>query len=86
MVTEILVNLTRNGYIGLNKKKLLVYSFVILFMLSIGWEVAEKLSESEISFIHESIGNKVRDVLVNTLGALFGVYLVFRKNYPFKLN
>ncbi|KPU62333.1 hypothetical protein EP1X_09355 [Thermococcus sp. EP1] len=86
LVTEILMNLTRNGYIGLNKRKLLIYSFVILFMLSIGWEVAEKLSESEISFIHESIGNKVRDIIVNTLGALFGVYLVFRKNYPFKLD
>lgn len=86
LVTEILMNLTRNGYIELNKRKLLIYSFVILFMLSIGWEVAEKLSESEISFIHESIGNKVRDIIVNTLGALFGVYLIFRKNYPFKLD
>ncbi|NJE25798.1 hypothetical protein E3E22_04010 [Thermococcus sp. MV5] len=86
MVTEILMNLTRKEYIRVNKKKLLIYSFVILFVLSIGWEVAEKFSESEISFIHETIGNKVRDVLVNTLGALFGVYLVFRKHYPFKLD
>jgi len=75
-----------SGKYSINSKQVVVYSFLILFMLSVGWEIAEKLTESEISFIHETLTNKFRDLLMNTLGALSGLWLVKTKKYPFELN
>lgn len=71
---------------SINSKQVVVYSFLILLGISIGWEIAEKLTESEISFIHETLANKLRDLVMNTLGALSGLWLVKTKKYPFELN
>ncbi|MBO8174738.1 MAG: hypothetical protein H0Z18_05725 [Thermococcus sp.] len=84
MVAHVLKELS--GKYSITSKQVVVYSFLILFMLSVGWEIAEKLSESEISFIHETFGNKFRDLVMNTLGALSGLWLVKTKKYPFELN
>nr|WP_193385903.1 hypothetical protein [Thermococcus barophilus] len=83
IVAGILNELSRKN--SIDQKKLVIYSFLILLGISIGWEIAEKLSESEISFIHETLSNKFRDILMNTLGALSGLYLVKTRRYPFEL-
>ena len=82
IITEILSGLESIG-IRLTKKQIIVYSFMVFYALSLGWEIAEKLSESWIGFITESLGNKLRDLLMNTLGALFGLWIVTKKGYPF---
>ena len=84
MITEVLKNLSGEGFIP--REKVLLYSFIIFYAIALGWEVAEKLSESEISFIHESSANKLRDVLMDTLGALLGLWMVRRKGYPYSLE
>lgn len=84
MVAHVLNELSRKYPI--DSKQVVVYSFLILLVVSIGWEIAEKLSESEISFIHETFANKLRDLVMNTLGALSGLWLVKTKKYPFELN
>jgi len=84
MVAHVLNELSRKHPI--DSKQVVVYSFLILLVVSIGWEVAEKLSESEISFIHETFANKLRDLVMNTLGALSGLWLVKTKRYPFELT
>ncbi|HIP75514.1 MAG TPA: hypothetical protein EYH13_05225 [Thermococcus paralvinellae] len=84
MVAHVLNELSRKH--PMDSKQVVVYSFLILLVVSIGWEVAEKLSESEISFIHETFANKLRDLVMNTLGALSGLWLVKTKKYPFELN
>lgn len=71
---------------GCTQRQVIIYAFALLFILSIGWEAAEKLSESGISFIKESIGNKFRDLIMNTLGALLGCFLVIRRGLPFELT
>lgn len=71
---------------GFTQRQVMVYAFALLFVLSIGWEVAEKLSESGISFIKESTGNKFRDLIMNILGALSGRFLVMRRGFPFELT
>ena len=71
---------------GCTQRQVIIYAFALLFVLSIGWEAAEKLSESGISFIKESIGNKFRDLIMNTLGALLGCFLVIRRGLPFELT
>ncbi|USS41346.1 hypothetical protein NF865_03925 [Thermococcus aggregans] len=86
ITTEILLNLSNEGYLNLTRRRLILYSFLILFFLSFGWEVAEKLSESGISFIHESTVNKVRDSIMNALGGLSALYLVLKRKYPFEIN
>ena len=86
ITAEILLNLSNGGYLNLTRRRLILYSFLTLFFLSFGWEVAEKLSESEISFIHESTVNKVRDSIMNALGGLCALYLVFKRRYPFEIN
>ncbi|ASJ06235.1 hypothetical protein [Thermococcus pacificus] len=85
IVVEILSELDRIG-IRLSKREAVLYGFLIFYALSTGWEVAEKLSETEISFIRESLANKLRDLLMDTLGALFGLWLVRREGYPFSLG
>lgn len=86
IIAEVLLNLSDEGYLRLTKRKLVLYSFLALFILSFGWEVAEKLSESEISFIHEDTGNKLRDIIMNTFGGLFAMYLVLKRRYPFEVD
>jgi len=82
IITEILSGLGSIG-IQLTKRQVVLYSFVVFYALSLGWEIAEKLSESWIGFITESLGNKLRDLLMDTLGALFGLWMVTKKGYPF---
>ncbi len=84
MITEVLNELSSEGFIP--RERVVVYSFILFYAIALGWEVAEKLSESEISFIHESIANKSRDVLMDTLGALMGLWMVRKKGYPYSLN
>ncbi|WP_367883966.1 hypothetical protein [Thermococcus sp. JCM 11816] len=81
IVAQILSELEGIG-IKLSKRQVVLYAFIVFYVLSLGWEVAEKLSESEISFIHESLTNKLRDLLMDTLGALFGWWVVEKRRYP----
>ncbi len=85
IVAEIISGLKALG-VQLTKRQVIVYSFVIFYALSIGWEILEKLSERWISYMAESIGNKLRDLLMDTLGALFGLWMVRKKGYPFRLG
>ena len=85
IVAEILSALESLG-VQLTKRQVVVYSFVIFYALSLGWEVAEKLSESWIGFLTESTGNKLRDLVMNTLGAFVGLWMVKKKGYPFSLD
>jgi hypothetical protein len=85
IVAQILSELEGIG-LKLSKRQVVLYAFIIFYTLSIGWEIAEKLSESEISFIHESLANKARDLVMDTLGALFGWLIVERRGYPFRLR
>ncbi len=84
MIAEVLVGLSEEG-LAMSRREAVLYSFLIFYGLALGWEVAEKLSEGSISFIQESTLNKVRDVIMDTLGALLGLWLVTRKGYPFEL-
>jgi len=86
ITAEILLNLSNGRYLNLTRRRLILYSFLTLFFLSFGWEVAEKLSESEISFVHESTVNKVRDSIMNALGGLSALYLVLKRKYSFEIN
>lgn len=85
IVAQILSELEGIG-LKLTKRQVVLYAFIVFYALSIGWEVAEKLSESEISFIHESLANKLRDLLMDTLGALFGWWMGEKRRYPFGLG
>jgi hypothetical protein len=85
IVAQILSEIEGIG-VKLTKRQVVLYAFIVFYALSIGWEVAEKLSESEISFIHESLANKMRDLLMDTLGALFGLWMVEKRGYPFGLG
>lgn len=60
----------------LSNKEVLFYSIVIFYTLAVGWESIEKLSESQISFITESLGNKIRDIIADTLGLFTGIMMV----------
>ncbi|AEC51067.1 hypothetical protein PNA2_0148 [Pyrococcus sp. NA2] len=55
------------------KKAILMYSIIMFYVLAIGWEIAEKLSEGEITFITETFQNKVRDVISDSLGMITGI-------------
>ena len=85
IVAEVLSGLEALGVL-LTKRQVIVYSFVVFYALSLGWEVAEKLSESWIGFITESTENKLRDLTMNTLGALLGLWMVEKRGYPFRLG
>ncbi len=84
ITAEILSGLRSLG-ISLTRGQIVAYSFVVFYELSLGWEIAEKLSENWIGFIAESTANKLRDLLMDTLGALFGLWMVWRRDYPFPL-
>ena len=85
IVAEVLSGLEALG-VRLTRRQVVVYSFVVFYALSLGWEVAEKLSESWIGFITESTENKLRDLTMNTLGALLGLWVVEKRGYPFRLG
>ncbi len=84
MITEVLKGLSDEGFIP--REKVILYSFIAFYAIAVGWEIAEKLSETEISFIHETLANKFRDIIMDTLGALTGVWMVRKKNYPYSLE
>ncbi len=84
MIAEVLSGLSREGF-EISRREVILYSFLIFYGLALGWEIAEKLSEGSIGFIQESTLNKLRDVVMDTLGAFSGLWLVMRKGYPFEL-
>jgi hypothetical protein len=84
MITEVLKGLSDEGVIP--REKVILYSFIAFYVIAVSWEIAEKLSETEISFIHETLANKFRDVIMDTLGALTGVWMVRKKDYPYSLE
>ncbi|WP_258083440.1 hypothetical protein [Thermococcus thermotolerans] len=84
MIAEIIRSLGGARF-RISRREVVLYSFLVFYALALGWEVAEKLSEGSISFIHESLLNKARDVIMDTLGALFGLWMVTKKGYPFSL-
>ncbi|AIU69339.1 hypothetical protein TEU_02705 [Thermococcus eurythermalis] len=85
IVAEVLSGLEALG-VRLTRRQVIVYSFVVFYALSLGWELAEKLSEGWIGFITESTENKLRDLTMNTLGALLGLWVVEKRGYPFRLG
>ena len=85
MIAEVLSGLSREGF-EISRREVILYSFLIFYGLALGWEIAEKLSEGSIGFIQESTLNKLRDVVMDTLGAFSGLWLVARKGYPFELS
>lgn len=85
IVAEVLSSLEALG-VRLTRRQVIVYSFVVFYALSLGWELAEKLSEGWIGFITESTENKLRDLTMNTLGALLGLWVVEKRGYPFRLG
>ncbi|AFK23023.1 hypothetical protein Py04_1451 [Pyrococcus sp. ST04] len=64
---------------GFSPRRVLVYSIVVFYILAVGWEVAEKLTEGEISFITETLENKVRDLIMDSFGMIFGIILIKRR-------
>lgn len=84
MITEVLNGLAGEGFIP--RERVILYSFVIFYAIAVGWEIAEKFSETEISFIHETLANKFRDIIMDTLGALVGLWMVRKKAYPYSLE
>ncbi|WP_148883177.1 hypothetical protein [Thermococcus aciditolerans] len=79
-----LVSLLRGLFSGMPWRKVLLYSFVLLLIIGVGWEIAEWFgSHFTEGILKETIPNKVRDVLMEQLGALFGLWMVTKKGYPF---
>lgn len=83
IVAEVLNELSR--IYTLSERQVILYSFAVTLMLGMGWEIAERLVESKIPFIQESLGNKIRDIVMDTLGGLLGVYMVKIKHFPFSI-
>ncbi|QDA30472.1 hypothetical protein FH039_00995 [Thermococcus indicus] len=65
-------------------RRVLIHSFTLLLVIGVGWEVAEWAgSHFTEGILKETTQNKVRDVLMEQLGALFGLWMVTKKGYPF---
>ncbi|AFL95208.1 hypothetical protein CL1_1005 [Thermococcus cleftensis] len=80
IVTEVLMNLRPD----LGRWELLGYSFVVLLAVGIGWEFVEWIgSRFTEGILQETLLNKVRDVLMEQLGALSGLLMVSSRGYPF---
>ena len=56
--------------------RFLLRNWYIFFALSIGWEILELYLPFE--FTTESLDNKISDLVVNTVGFVFGHKLYFR--------
>nr|WP_240924310.1 hypothetical protein [Thermococcus sp. 21S7] len=79
-----LVSILRRLFSGMPWRRLLLYSFALLLVLGVGWEIAEWFgSHFTEGILKETMRNKVRDVLMEQLGALFGLWMVTKKGYPF---
>ena len=83
IVAEVLNELSR--IYDFSERQVVLYSFAVMLVLGVGWEIAERLVESEILFIRESLGNKIRDLIMDALGGLLGIYMVKVKHFPFRL-
>ncbi|WP_297458876.1 hypothetical protein [Thermococcus sp.] len=82
-ITSILVELRPD----LPRRNVLIYSLLILLMIGIVWEFAEWFgSRFTEGILQETPLNKLRDIIMEQLGALVGLWMVTRKGYPFKLR
>ena len=79
-----LVSILRELFSEMPWRKMLLYSFALLLVIGVGWEIAEWFgSHFTEGILKETIPNKIRDVLMEQLGALFGLWMVTKKGYPF---
>lgn len=85
IVVQILLEFEGIG-IKFFKRQVVFYIFIVFYVFFFGWEVVEKLSESEISFIYESFINKFCDFLMDILGVFFGWWVVEKRRYFFGLG
>ncbi|NJE76708.1 hypothetical protein [Thermococcus sp. ES12] len=81
-----LVSILRELFGETSWERVVVYSFALLLVIGVGWELAEWYgSRFTEGILKETITNKTRDVLMEQLGAILGLWMVKKRSYPFSL-
>nr|WP_206204217.1 hypothetical protein [Thermococcus sp. 18S1] len=68
------------------RRRVLLYSFAALLIMGVSWELAEWVGMRYTEVIlQETPLNKLRDIIMEFVGASFGLWMVTKKGYPFSL-
>lgn len=82
-ITSIIVELRPN----LSRRRVVLYSLLTLLAIGIAWELAEWIgSHFTETILQETVLNKMRDIVMEQLGALVGLWMVLKRDYPLSLG
>ncbi len=66
-------------------KKIVWISFFALTLVGVTWEFLEVLMQPDMPWLYETVANKTQDVIMEIVGFLIGIILVYRFKYPYSL-
>ncbi|ASJ08219.1 hypothetical protein A3L11_02840 [Thermococcus siculi] len=71
----------------LPRRRVILYSFAALLVMGVAWELAEWYGAHYTeTILKETPLNKLRDIIMEQLGALVGLWMVTKKGYPFAIK
>ena len=67
-------------------RRIIGTSFLALLLVGLSWEVFEVLLQPGMPWLHESLENKVQDIVMEILGFATGILMVCWLEYPYSMK
>lgn len=83
---EVVLESSRTYNLGWSRRKIITISLSALVFVGLFWEVFEVMMQPLMPWLHETVDNKIQDVVMEVLGFLTGILLVYAFKYPYSMT
>ncbi|AFL94476.1 hypothetical protein CL1_0264 [Thermococcus cleftensis] len=82
---EVVLESSRTYNLNWSHRRIIGISFFALLLVGVVWEFFEVAMQPAMPWLYESLRNKTQDVVMEVLGFLTGILLVYRLEYPYSM-
>ncbi|NJE03170.1 hypothetical protein [Thermococcus sp. MV11] len=82
---EVVLESSRTYNLNWSHRRIIGISFFALLLVGVVWEFFEVAMQPAMPWLYESLRNKTQDVVMEVLGFLTGILLVYRIEYPYSM-
>ena len=82
---EVVLEASRTYQRNWSQKKIVGISLFALTLVGIAWEFFEIVLQPKMPWLYETLANKTQDVVMEVLGFLTGILLVYKAEYPYSM-
>ncbi|WP_240703285.1 hypothetical protein [Thermococcus indicus] len=82
---EVVLESSRTYNLNWSQRRIIGISLFALVLVGVVWEFFEVVMQPSMPWLYESLRNKTQDVVMEVLGFLTGILLVYRLEYPYSM-